>query len=105
MFLTTRRRALQRGFFVATCLCVAPTAFAAAVTDDPDAAPPGKFLCPPCGCSAHHDNGPDEEFDGPGQCPYCAMVLIAKPAVSQPRPHGASEGGQQSLLAPPPGAR
>ena len=32
------------------------------------------FVCPPCGCSIHHEN---TVFDGPGNCTDCGMPLIS----------------------------
>lgn len=65
----SRRRALQIGVFGAVCACAAPRlAFAA---DSPS----GKYMCPPCGCSAD-----GKEFDKPGDCPACGMPLAPKPA-------------------------
>ena len=79
---TSRRHALRIGVFGAVCACVAPrVAFAA---DSPS----GKFVCPPCGCSAD-----GKEFDKAGDCPACGMPLMPKPAEA-PKP-----------ASPPPKAR
>lgn len=67
----------RRAFaMLAACACL-PTA---AVAQNP--APPGKYVCPPCGCS---NDG--KVFDKPGLCPdpACAMELIAGPAEPKPR--------------------
>ena len=78
----SRRRALQIGFLGAVCACAAPRlAFAA---DSPS----GKFVCPPCGCSAD-----GKEFDKAGECPACGMPLMPKPSEA-PKP-----------ASPPPKAR
>ena len=57
----------------AACACLpAPAALAQTTTPGQ----PGKFVCPPCGCS---NDG--KVFDKPGVCsdPNCAMELIPAP--------------------------
>ncbi len=74
MSATSRRRVIAGGLFGITCACMAPRlAFAA---DSPS----GKYMCPPCGCSAD-----GKTFDAPGDCPACGMPLMAKPA-DPPKP-------------------
>ena len=67
----SRRRVLAGGLFgVVACACLAPR-FAYAEGESPT----GKWMCPPCGCSAD-----GKEFDKAGDCPACGMPLMAKPA-------------------------
>jgi DNA-directed RNA polymerase subunit RPC12/RpoP len=74
MSYASRRRVLAGGLFGAACACVAPRlAFAA---DSPS----GKYVCPPCGCSAE-----GKEFDKAGDCPACGMPLMPKPE-GEPKP-------------------
>ena len=66
----SRRRVLAGGLFGVACACVAPR-FAYAYAESPS----GKFMCPPCGCSAD-----GKTFDKAGDCPACGMPLVPKPA-------------------------
>ena len=63
---------------LAACACLAP---AAALAQAP--AGPGKYECPPCGCS---NDG--KLFDKPGVCPDpdCGMTLVAKPETRPAEP-------------------
>jgi hypothetical protein len=69
MSIESRRRVLKVGVFGLVCACVAPR-FAYAAES-----PSGKYMCPPCGCSAD-----GKVFDAPGDCPACGMPMIPKPA-------------------------
>jgi hypothetical protein len=66
----TRRRVLRTGIFGVACACAVP-GFAFAYAESPT----GKYVCPPCGCSAD-----GKTFDAAGECPACGMPLIPKPA-------------------------
>ncbi|MFL5298413.1 MAG: heavy metal-binding domain-containing protein [Phenylobacterium sp.] len=97
MIPASRRRFLQIGLIGAGCACMA--AGAAFAADAPS--PTGKYVCPPCGCSAD-----GKEFDAPGVCPACGMPLIPKPAdppksgAPTPPKAGAAEGGSFAAAAP-----
>jgi hypothetical protein len=66
----SRRGVLRGGLIGVACACLAPRlAYASAES------PSGKYVCPPCGCSAD-----GKVFDAPGDCPACGMPLMAKPA-------------------------
>jgi hypothetical protein len=84
---TSRRELVGVGWLALAC-----AAHGTAAAQTPGQTTNGKFVCPPCGCGAHPDKAPDQEFDGPGQCPYCAMDLIPKPAASTPKPQALSPG-------------
>lgn len=75
MSIASRRGLLKGGLFVFACACATPRGAFAAETS-----PTGKWVCPPCGCSAD-----GKEFDKAGDCPACGMPLMAKPAEA-PKP-------------------
>ena len=92
MAFSSRRRVLAIGLMGAACACAgARVAFAA---DSPS----GKYVCPPCGCSAD-----GKEFDKPGDCPACGMPLMAKPAApskpAQPEPPKTGDAAPGALAA------
>ena len=73
MIFISRRRVLRNGVLGVACACVAPALAYAAES------PTGKYICPPCGCSAD-----GKDFDKPGDCPACGIPLVPKPA-DQPK--------------------
>ena len=81
MSLQSRRRALKTGLIGLACACVAPR-FAFAEGESPT----GKWMCPPCGCSAD-----GKEFDKAGDCPACGMPLAPKPKADVPPAPKASD--------------
>ncbi len=85
----SRRRVLAGGLFGVACACVAPR-FAYAYEDSPT----GKWICPPCGCSAD-----GKDFDKAGDCPACGMPLIAKPKDAAPPAPKAGETSGANLVA------
>ena len=81
--MNSRRRFLKAGMLGAACACAgAGWAFAQPA---PTTSPTGKWICPPCGCSAD-----GKDFDAAGACPACGMPLIPKAA---PPPAPAQGGG------------
>jgi hypothetical protein len=91
----SRRRVLAIGLVGAACACAGVrVAFAA----DSPASPSGKYVCPPCGCSAD-----GKDFDAPGACPACGMPLVPKPAdapkPAAPTPPKAGDAAPGGLAA------
>jgi hypothetical protein len=78
----SRRRVLAGGLFGVACACVAAPRFAYAYAESPT----GKWMCPPCGCSAD-----GKEFDKAGDCPACGMPLAPKPKADVPPAPKASD--------------
>jgi hypothetical protein len=71
-----RRTFIARAAGGALCACVASAAWAQTTS------PTGKWMCPPCGCSAD-----GKLFDKAGGCPACGMDLIPQDAPKpQPAP-------------------
>lgn len=100
MSIPSRRRVLGAGVLGVVCACAAPR-FAFAYADSPT----GKWMCPPCGCSAD-----GKAFDAAGDCPACGMPLIPKPAdppkdAAQPPAPKARDEGAGSGLVPVSGPR
>jgi hypothetical protein len=86
----SRRRVLGAGLFGVACACAAVPRFAYAQS------PTGKWMCPPCGCSAD-----GKTFDAAGDCPACGMPLVPKPA-DPPKGAGAPppKDGAEARQAP-----
>jgi hypothetical protein len=84
MSIASRRGLLKGGLIVFACACAAPRGAFAAETS-----PTGKWICPPCGCSAD-----GKDFDKPGVCPACGLDLIPKPAdAKDAQPQAPKAGG------------
>ena len=82
MSIATRRGFLTAGLIGAACACAAIGVAHAAD------APKAKWVCPPCGCGAD-----DKEFDAPGACPECGMLLIRMEAPKPGAPTPPKAGG------------
>jgi hypothetical protein len=85
----SRRRVLGAGLFGVACACVVAPRFAYAAES-----PTGKYVCPPCGCSAD-----GKEFDKPGDCPACGMPLAPKPKDAAPTAPKAADDQRQASRA------
>jgi hypothetical protein len=89
---SSRRSVLQTGLLGIACACAGVRIAYAAES------PSGKYVCPPCGCSAD-----GKDFDAPGACPACGMPLIPKPAdppkPAAPTPPKAQDGAVGGFAA------
>lgn len=75
----------RRGFLFNAVLAAGALGSAGASAQQPQPVPPPAeprkvWVCPPCGCDAHH-----LEFDKPGTCPACGMPLVEKTSAQDSR--------------------